>query len=449
MDPAAIQQLVQAAVQAALQAVQAAAAPNPPAAPPFAEAPAGPANAAPWDYTTPEGRKVYAKATAPLEKLYDGKSATLKHFLRAVNQRAIHSGWNQILHVPDAQNVVRSITTHYGMLTVADVSTHALTYMNAQGRDQQASVQLAQFILNSLEPAKVDELELRRSQYTINVAAANQPVVMKESGALMLCALIGMVNVEMRTTVFNLTATLNNLPALMEECKGDVRAFNLRVDETMSMLRARNATVPDILVGLFSAYAVTSDATFTAYMDKKLDNYQDRTLDITVDQLMLTALEKYKVLVDAGRWNKKSTMEMEFVAMKAELHQTKQLVLTQNEKKAPGSGGNSNRTKAAPRNDGKYAWKSVAPAQGEPHTKTFEKRDYVYCPHHGDTKWVLKIGQGGKPHVGNCTKAAAAPAGQPTHIALSGVTPPVEETPTPQQRGYAEALASVMNPQEI
>lgn len=107
----------------------------------------------------------------------------------------------------------------------------------------------------------------------------------------------------------------------MEEYKGDVRAFNLQVSDTMMQLCASNATVKDILVGLVSAYAVTSDSAFTAYTDKKLDGYQDRTLDMTVDQLMLLALEKYKVLVDTGCWNKKTPMELEFLAMKAELHQ--------------------------------------------------------------------------------------------------------------------------------
>lgn len=60
------------------------------------------------------------------------------------------------------------------LISTANVTAHVMTYINAQGCNQQASAMLRQFILNSLQPVKVDELELRRSQYAVNVAPANQ-----------------------------------------------------------------------------------------------------------------------------------------------------------------------------------------------------------------------------------------------------------------------------------
>ena len=32
---------------------------------------------------------------------------------------------------------------------------------------------------------------------------------------------------------------------------------------------------------------------------------------------------------------------------------------------------------------------------GEPQAKTVNNKDYIYCPHHSDTKWVLKVNSEG------------------------------------------------------
>ena len=53
----------------------------------------------------------------------------------------------------------------------------------------------------------------------------------------------------------------------------------------------------------------------------------------------------------------------------------------------------------------------MAPGKGEPHEKEFNGNAYIYCLHHGDLQWVLKINKKGKSHAENCAprKKAGAP----------------------------------------
>jgi hypothetical protein len=46
----------------------------------------------------------------------------------------------------------------------------------------------------------------------------------------------------------------------------------------------------------------------------------------------------------------------------------------------------------APVDSGKFAWKNIAPADGEPREKKRDGKAYLHCPNHGDLQWVLKEG---------------------------------------------------------
>lgn len=140
---------------------------------------------------------------------------------------------------------------------------------------------------------------------------------------------------------------------------------------------------------------------------------------------MTLGLEKYKII---GRdWLKKSDEELEFIAMRAELKHLKQnparkAARTTNTrttgssgKSAPATGSGSNR------NTGKFAWKGVAPKAGESHEKKVDGKDYIYCPHHESTCWVLKINRQGIEHKTGCRKMAEALLASPTTVALTGV----------------------------
>eukprot|EP00797_Seminavis_robusta_P026615 Sro487_g152930.1 n/a (451) ;mRNA; f:41328-42680 len=418
MDPAAIQALVQAAVAAALLNPAVINAIRPPAAPapvpvPFSITPAGAGNT-PWDFTSANGIKIFMASTAPLSVAYDGNENGLRDFLRKIFQRAESFGWVAILMVNDANGVSRDITTQHGCLKLEDVQAHAITYLRLQQREHQASACLRKLLLGSLVPKLADRLSTRSENYTVNAAAAaqqNQPApapIMKEDGTCMLFELIKMVSVDTRATVTIINKRLNNLESVMEEVKSNVEEFNAAVDDLISQLEARSVPVPPMLENLFDGYSNCADLKFVKYIAWKQIAYEDGTIDLDHTELMKIALERYKVLVDRKLWLKKTEQEMEILTLKAEIVELKR----------PGSSakkaGAANPGKATPakgKTDDKYAWKQIAPKDGEAQEKTVGGKEYVFCPHHNTTKWVLKVNDKGIVHRTGCTKMKEAQAG--------------------------------------
>ena len=154
---------------------------------------------------------------------------------------------------------------------------------------------------------------------------------------------------------------------------------------------------------------------------------------------MQLALQRMKT-IGPKKWMKKSAEELEFITMRAELTATKKK-LTQNNKSGGGNKPKSKETRPPRKNEGKWAWKGIDSKEGEPHAKVVDKKQYVYCPHHDETKWVLKIGRNGLKHTLNCTKAAETKAGN-TSLVSETETPTAQ--PTRAQLLLAKALASVM-----
>jgi hypothetical protein len=105
--------------------------------------------------------------------------------------------------------------------------------------------------------------------------------------------------------------------------------------------------------------------------------------------------------------------------------------------------------KKGPKNDGAWAWKAVAPKEGEPHKKTFRGKKYIYCPRHGDTKWVLEVNNKGIEHATGCR--AKVDGDTVAMSSTSGSTPSksVFKTPTKRDQMIAEALANVMEQEGI
>ena len=127
---------------------------------------------------------------------------------------------------------------------------------------------------------------------------------------------------------------------------------------------------------------------FTEYIARKEEQYEDGTInDVTNLTVMKIALEKYKMLVDKGVWKKKTDTQLEFIALKSKLEQTERKLVQKNKTKPV----NNAAKKDGPKNDGEWEWKTIAPKAGEPTHKKFRGNEYIYCPHHGNTKWVLKV----------------------------------------------------------
>jgi hypothetical protein len=415
MDAAAIQQLIAQAIAAhvaanpPVQQVAAALVPAPPVV--FAVNPAGVGNA-PWDFQTSQGMKVFHAVTTPLDPRYDGTEVNLIDFLTRIWSRAKAYGFTSILTVLDSRNTPRDMTREWGCLQTEDMKRAAVIYLNQQERPHQASQMLLMLILASVDARIISRLYHRKLQYTVDIAAPGALPILKEDGPCMLFELIKMVSVETRATVGNIMRQVNNLQQLMELHRSNIELFNTAVEDLIDALNARRAPVPELLTNLFAGYLSCNDSTFVKYIKRKEEGYEDGSIELTGDVLMQMALEKYKTMVSKQQWLKKSDHELEFIAMQSELKQLKQN--PSNRKKTPATPGTGNGvgngSGKVNKNTGKYAWKGVAPKANEPKEKTVLGKDYIYCPHHGDTKWVLKTSVAGIEHKTGCRKMVEANA---------------------------------------
>ena len=73
-------------------------------------------------------------------------------------------------------------------------------------------------------------------------------------------------------------------------------------------MASRGETTHDLLSNLFEGYAVASDNTFTKYIERKQEEYEDGA-DIKPTALMSLAYKKYETLKIKGTWNAPSQEE--------------------------------------------------------------------------------------------------------------------------------------------
>jgi hypothetical protein len=415
-DAAALNAMIQAAVAAAIAAL-----PPPQAAAqaggaalvpvPFHVNPAGVGNDI-WDFRSPQGVKHFQLATAPIDPLFDGEPLKLNAFLKLIWSRADTYGFTMVLLVNDNHGVARDITREFGCLVAANLKDAAITYLRLEGRAHQASVLVRLLVMNSLQPRIIDRLYHRKDDYTVNIALPGAVADFREDGPCMILALINMVMIETRASVSIVMHKLTHLHKEMDDCKSNVEKFNTTVEGLVDELNARDVAVPDLLHHLFAAYGTCEDSTFIKYMARKEEEYEDGTIvTMPYTALMQMALEKYKTITQKEQWGKKTEGELEFIAMQTELKQLRQ---NPAKPKAPSTTRPGAATPTGPnratRNAGKFAWKGVAPKAGEAHEKTVEGKNYIFCPHHGTTKWVLKVNQQGIEHKTGCRMMAEANA---------------------------------------
>ena len=101
------------------------------------------------NYKTSEGIKIYGKATAPLDVLFDGDSGALRLFLSKVQQRAMQSGWLTILWITQGTQVFNFVHC-YGQVTIEAIQAQAMSVEAANGSNTQNTSQMYTFLITSI-----------------------------------------------------------------------------------------------------------------------------------------------------------------------------------------------------------------------------------------------------------------------------------------------------------
>ena len=347
------------------------------------------------DYSTPNGVKLYNKATAPLPVLFDLKPQNLTLFLENVRNRAIAYNWMGTLSITVGTTNLNLID-HYGRINIAQVRANASNYIGLQVRNAQNSMQIYTCLMSSLTEDAQQAVMIDASQYKCP-AAADLEGPKYHDGPCLLKVIIMKAYVDTNATITTIKLRLMNLPHTMEDKRSNITDFNKYVKEQRSALVARGEKADSLLLQLFQGYAVADDAQFRTYIKRKADEY-DEGNPLTADQLMLYAENYYKKKVENDTWNEPTEEQKKLVALTAKYE-----ALQKANKKAADKKAKADKKKADKKGKGKDAkkkddtekkskipdWKLVAPKDGKT-TMTRDGKKYYWCPnHHTNGMWVL------------------------------------------------------------
>lgn len=330
------------------------------------------------DYSSAAGAKVYRGAIAPIAIEFDCKSENLQLFLDQVRDRVTTHDWNDILLIPKDGNLAnpKDLIESYGEVSYEDVKASAMQYVNTETREAQDSVMLYQCIMASLTKEAQRQVRIRGKGHPFQIAGHGV-------GALLLKVVIMVSHVDTRATISSVRTKLSSLDKSMREFDSDIEKFNDYVVELENKLQARGQVTQDLLVNLFKGYKVCKDLEFVEYIKKKEDYYEEGG-DVTSDQLMEWALNKFKSRKESNTWCQKTNEEETIIALQAQV----QSLIKGAGAKATGNHGTKDqkgKTKKT-KKDNKPAWMLVAPAEGEPQTKTVDGKTWNWCPTH--KAWV-------------------------------------------------------------
>jgi hypothetical protein len=198
-----------------------------------------------------------------------------------------------------------------------------------------------------------------------------------------------MVTIETRATVSLLKESLTRLSEKIEELNSDISLFNIFVKKQVLALNTRGESA-DILTSLFRAYRSAKDVDFVSYVKDVERRWEDGSIaELSHDELMEKAENKFKTQVEKGSWMVPTKEEEQWVVLQAAyttLQKDAKALKKASEKTGSArTGGGTTRPQT-------QKWKMIAPKGSEPKHRTVNGKEYVHCPFHEKTKWVLKEG---------------------------------------------------------
>jgi multidrug efflux pump subunit AcrA (membrane-fusion protein) len=352
------------------------------------------------------GIKLHKAASAPLRELFDGKAAKVMTFVNDLATRARGFGWDHLIFPINTASGVKNLLVNYSSITLPEIQAMAEVYsgmLPAATRASQASTQLHLLLQDSLTSELKDRVIARRLDYTFTVNG-----VTYEDGVAMLKVVFNLVAVDTQATVTVISRNLEStyLEAKLVQVEYDPIKYHLFVREQLLKLAQRNSPVPLIISGLFGAYKTVPDDAFASWATFTFQQWEMSSNSTWTNEYVMEEAEvRYNSIVEKGEWKVPTKHSEEIIALTARAEKAE----AANKKRKLDPVTASPSTRCKPTDSAKHGWKNVAPAAGEPHEKTVDKKEYIHCPYHGDLKWVLKEG-----HKDGCNNAPKTPNPKPT-----------------------------------
>ncbi|KAI2497425.1 hypothetical protein MHU86_17083 [Fragilaria crotonensis] len=332
------------------------------------------------DFTKSEHSKIYKSAIREVcKEPFDCEAEGLFQFLKDVQDRADEMGWSDgILNITlevtdDNEPVQERLIENYGTISLEKVTESELQYINEQGREAQDTYMLYKCLMASLTNAAKKRISLWSDQYRIG----DNDLC---SGVALLKIIIRESHLDTNATTNQIRTKLSNLDSYILTVDSDIGKFNQYVKLLLQSLTARNQKTSDLLINLFKGYGAVSDEVFRAWLMRKQDDHEEGE-ELTPDDLMIAAKNKYDTMVEKGTWNA-PTAEEKIVALEAKFNSTMKSLNkkvsheSSKKKKAAKSGGDKQSSK---KKEGDHPKKWKAPKPGDKKEVDFQGHMWYWC----------------------------------------------------------------------
>jgi len=271
------------------------------------------------DYSKDSHAKIYkAGIQSVSETPFDCEADGLFQFLKEVKDRADEMGWTEGIlsitkNIGETNEAEEDFLSNYGTLTLEQVVASEMQYIDGESRFGQDTYMLYKCLMASLTSEAKKKILIWSEQYTIGENKMS-------SGVALLKIIIRESHLDTNATTNQIRTKLSSLDAYITTIDSDIGRFNQYVKLLVQSLTARNQTTSDLLINLFKGYGAASDEAFRAWLLRKQDDHEEGE-EITPDDLMMAAKNKYDSMVEKGIWNA-PTAEEKIVALEAKLNST-------------------------------------------------------------------------------------------------------------------------------
>ncbi len=334
------------------------------------------------NYKTGEGIKIYGKATSPLDSLFDGDSGALRLFLSKVQHRATQFGWNSILQISQAGEIYNFIE-NYGHVSLASIHTQAAALEGTNNRDTQNSSQMYTFLITSITAGLLGKVISQKGEYTSATGFQDGPSLLK--------IIVTISHVDTRAQAGYIRQCLARLSTtiLTPEYNCNIQKLNDYVVVLEEGLAARGESSQDTMMNVQAAYMACKDADFVRFAKDEYAKWgQGATMSLK--EYMNSCLIKFKTLKMKGMWETPSPEQEQSIALTAAVTSLRtKATKTRTDKTGDKKKDLANVGKGPRRNDGVFAWKDVAPKEGEAKKKVVKGKTYFWCTHNTNPMWAL------------------------------------------------------------
>jgi hypothetical protein len=339
------------------------------------------------DYSKKIGETHYKGATAKVEEeLYDCNPDGFFQFIKSLAARAEEYGWSApggILWIPledKPGSPLVNVLEDYGRFKLKRIQQYEATYINDKTRAAQDDRLFYECILNSLTIQGKAKLNIQQSQYMVG-----NPEL--PSGLCYFKVLVGESYLDSNATSGMIRTKLSNLDGYIGQVGNDIVKFNNYVQTLLDALTARGENTTDLLTNLFKGYAACSDKNFVKYIGDKQSDWEEGN-DLSPQQLMNLAANKFKILKTKEIWEAPSDEEEKLIALQARLEELKKKFGAKRKSSEQGGGksnkklGGHSKGKSKKQRMEKPEWMSKAPNEKDlQQPKEWNNIKWYYCCH--------------------------------------------------------------------